>query len=327
MTIKSGGLSNRTLKRSTKRVIFYTTMIAVPMIMFCLFYIYVNIASLGMAFNTYELFINEETGKAQILTTLTFDNFKFVFNDIIPSPGFKNAIVNNLLMYLLRLVCTTFVNIILSYYIYKKYMCAEFFRVVLFLPNILSSVVLALLFQYIVNDVYKEVFNAEMGLMDPRAASTEKLLTLIFYNLWVGFGGNILLYSGTMSGINDSVVESAQLDGVNVVTEFFYITIPMIFPTITTFLVTGLAAIFTDGGNLFNFYQKSAPDDLIMIGYYIYIQTLEGDTYISAPTNTGNIPASNYAQLTAFGLCITAVVLPLTNGTKRLLEKYGPNPN
>ncbi len=325
LAIKSQVVRKPKLKRTTKRLIFYTSMITFPVFMFCLFYIYVNFAALSMAFKKYELIINEVTGRVTIAETFSFENFRFLFTEAVPSPGFGKALLRNLLIYVMRLFGTSVPVIIFSFYIYKKFMFSEFFRVVLFMPNILSSVVLALLFQYIVNDVYKEVFNAEIGLMETRTPATPKLFTLIFYNLWIGFGSNILLYSSTMSGINDSIVESAQLDGVGVVGEFFYITIPTIFSTVITFTITGLAAIFTDGANLFSFYQFSAPDDLVTIGYYIHVQTLEGDVYESSGMPTGNIPAMNHPQLTALGLCITAVVLPLTNGTKWLLEKYGPN--
>ena len=97
----------------------------------------------------------------------------------------------------------------------------------------------------------------------------------------------------------------------------------MIFPTFTTFLVTGLAGVLTNGGHLYTFYEQSAGD-VVTLGYIIYVQTLYANMYTSTPPASMNVPAMTFPQLTALGLMITAITLPLVMGTKKLLEKFGP---
>ncbi len=333
-TIKKNTLTKKTLKRSTKRIIFYASMVAVPFFLFVFFNIYVNIDAFAMAFKKFEFveeIVNGKTVYRENQIFVGFENFEYIIKECIigleSGKVFRRSILYGFYMYLFRTIITTSMGLLLSYYIYKKYAFASFFRLILFLPSIISSVVLALLFKYIVNDVYEGLFSTEaqkvIGFMRPDTPEGPKFAMLLFYNVWTAFGGGVLVYTSTMSGINDSVVESAQLDGVSAIGEFFHITMPMIFPTFTTFLITGLAGVLTDGGHLYTFYEQSAGD-VVTLGYIIYVQTLYSNMYTSTPPASMNVPPMTYPQLTALGLMITAVTLPLVLGTKKLLEKFGP---
>lgn len=333
-TIKKNTLTKKTLKRSTKRLIFYVSMITVPFILFVFFYFYVNIDAFAMAFKEFsfeEVTKNGSTTYREVQKFVGFYNFEYIIKECIigleSGRVFRRSILYGFYMYLFTNVINTSMGLLLSYYIYKKYAFASFFRLILFLPSIISSVVLALLFKYIVNDVYEGLFSTEaqkvIGFMRSDTPEGPKFAMLLFYNVWTGFGGGVLIYTSTMSGINDSVVESAQLDGVSAIGEFFHITMPMIFPTFTTFLVTGLAGILTNGGHLYTFYEQSAGD-VVTLGYIIYVQTLYANMHSSTPPASMNVPPMTFPQLTALGLMITAVTLPLVLGTKKLLEKFGP---
>ena len=193
---------------------------------------------------------------------------------------------------------------------------SEFFRVILFFPQIISTVIMSSLYSFMVGEIYMLITGAEASLLGSTQTSTV-VLTVIFYNLWMGFGANILLASGAMSGINESIVESCHLDGCNTVQEFIYITLPSIFPTITTFVVIDLAAIFSNQMNLYTFFAQNAP--VRSIGYYLYVQTVH---------SAGLVPNDlywTYPQVSAFGLMITLVVLPLTLTVRKLMQKYGPS--
>ena len=197
---------------------------------------------------------------------------------------------------------------------------SELFRVILFMPKILSSVVFALLFTGVVNDVYRTLMQKAtgdimiMGLLDN--PETRRSM-VIFYNVWIGFGVNVLMFSGAMSGISDSVIESAQLDGVNIVQEFVYITVPMIWPTFTSFFVVGLTGIFSNQANLHTFFGNG-ESKIQTIGYFLYTRTVKADIISNGANMT-------YGELSAFGLVITFIVAPLTLGLRWLLNKIGPS--
>jgi ABC-type sugar transport system permease subunit len=186
----------------------------------------------------------------------------------------------------------------------------------LFLPQILSTMVMAALFSYLVEnlipEIVEKVFNTEMvGLLEN---AKTRYGTIIFYCVWVNFGGSILLYLGAMQNISDSVVEAAELDGAVGIKEFVYITFPLIFPTITTFVVVGVVGIFTEQFHVYSFYGDYANPQIYTIGYYMFSKITKGGSSMVS-----------YPMLSAMGNIMTIIAVPLTMGIKFLMEHYGPS--
>ena len=186
--------------------------------------------------------------------------------------------------------------------------CAGIFKVLLFAPSILSSIVTVTMFKYFVEGAIPVIFNTEYGLLsNPNTAK----ITILFFNVWIGFGTQILMYSGAMNALDKSIMEAAKLDGASPFREFFSIILPLIFPTIETFLVTGIAGIFVNQINLFSFYGRGAKSSLITIGYYLFK---------SVDSTTG----AEYPILATYGVILTLIATPLTLLSRYLLEKLGP---
>lgn len=301
------------MNREKKRLLFYIIMITFPILQFCVFYLYLNFSVILMAFQEY----TESAGAVGYDVTYSLNNFKFVIQYLFEREN-VSMITNSLIWFVLHTIVGTFLALSFSYYIYKKYFFAEVFRVILFLPAIISGMVLVLLFKYIAEDVYVALSGEKVGLIgNPET----RFGVLIFYNLWIGFGTNILLYCGAMSGIYESIVESAQLDGTNSVQEFYYITLPMIFSTFTTFMVVAVSSMFTQGLHLYTFYSSSAPQNMRTIGYFISVCTIKSGL-TSPQTKTFFF---SYSQVSALGLIITAVTVPFSFATRKLMQKYGPS--
>lgn len=317
MSLQAKGNGNAVMRvnyRKRARNIFFISIVAIPVLQFCICYIYVNINSFILAFQDY--------GYAQ--DSLGFD-IKFA--------GFSNfekswAILSertfmfkhSLLLFFWTTIIGLTLALLFSYYIYKKYPMGELFRVVLFMPKILSGVVFCLLFKYIANDVYvyvaKTLFHAGeiQGLLDNQAT---KLGMILFFNVWVGFGIHVLMFSGAMSGIDESIVESAQLDGANAIQEFIHITVPLIWPTFVSFLTINFTGLFTNQMHLHTLFGNDA-DELSTLGYYLYVNSHRGELVA-----TDKVPS--FSVLSAIGLMTTAVMLPLTLGLRKALRKFGPS--
>ena len=302
----------KTLNRSQKRMIFYILMIALPVLQFAIFYIYVNFSFILLAFQKYSF---APDNLSYIVEFGLIENFAAVF-DVLKNDT-SSMIWTSILAYLVSLLISTPLALIFSYYLYKRYFMSGIFKVMLFLPQLLSAVVLTILCKYVANNVFNAL-TGQAGLLDN---PDTKLGTVLFYSVWVSFGTNVLIYSGSMSGISDSVVESAQLDGATGIKEFIYITMPMIFPTFATFLITGVAGIFSNQLNLYTFFQNRDMS-IKTVGYFLYVQALESDL---VGKNNGVITFMSYPQVSAFGLLITVIVFPVVLILRRLLEKYGPN--
>ena len=300
-------------ERRKKQLRFYICLIVIPVIQFCIFYVYANMNSFILAFQKYGI---TEGALGFDVQFAGWQNFKSAF-DVLKTSGFR--IKFSLEMFFWFTMVGLTLALIFSYYISKKYPMSELFRVILFMPKILSSVVFALLFTGVVNDVYRTIMQkvtgdmTVMGLLDNPET---RRFVVIFYNVWIGFGVNVLMFSGAMSGINESIIESAQLDGVNIVQEFIYITVPMIWPTFTSFFIIGLTGIFSNQANLHTLFG-SGESRIQTIGYFLYTKTVSGSLISDGANMT-------YSELSAFGLIITMIVAPMTLGLRWLFTRLGP---
>lgn len=294
------------LKGKHKDLIFYSLMMLFPIVQFCVFYIGVNFNSFLLSFQNIDL-VTEEV-------TWTFDNISRAFSLMTTSKALLSALSMSVLSYFLLLGIGTPLGLLFSYYIYKKLPMSGAFRVLLFLPSIISAIVMVTIFQFFVERAIpafaSQLFGIKMkGLLENVSS---RFATIIFYNIWVGFGTSVLMYSNGMSGISTEVVESAHLDGATGFKEFWHITLPLVYPTLTTFLITGVAGLFTNQINLYSFYGGGAPEPVQTYGYYLYMKTQAAAS------------EAEYPPLSAMGLLLTFVAVPLTLVVKWALEKFGP---
>ncbi len=315
------------LKREQKRLIFYVLMLAWPVLQYACFYFYVNINSFVLAFQKYETNLGSTGGMYNVSFTF-FENFKSAFK-IIGDSG--EMLRNSIVIITAEVLVIAILALFFSFYIAKSYKGAGFFRVILYMPSIVSSVVLVLLYKYIMNNGFVDVFeglmgeewlierNLQNGLLGSDAPKNIQFAVILFYNLFVAFGMNVILYSGGMSGVDPSIVESAHLDGVNPFQELIYIYIPMIWPTIVTLITTSLTGMFTNQLNLLPFYGTLKTPPFEVFGYFLYKQTLASDL---VPLGSGTY---SYSVLSALGLLITLVLVPVVLTVRKLLLKHGPS--
>lgn len=302
------------MTKKKKRLIFYIAVIALPILQFVIFYLYVNFNSIVMSF---QRFVAPKDGEVGLQTVFAgFDNYKTAFATLF---GSSYMIGNSLKMIACELFIGLPLALIFSFYIYKKFFLAKLFKVMLFMPQIISSIIFVMLFRYIVNEVYISVFHSENGLLSATAPESTKMATILFYNIWISFGINVMMFIGSMSSIDESTVEAAQLDGVNYMQEFAYITIPLIWSTFSTFVVISLTGIFTHQLSLFAFFSDGA-NKLSSFGYFLYISSLK-NVLEEKPA----MRELTYSQLSALGIILTAITLPIVLGTRKIMSKIGPS--
>lgn len=314
MAERSGQPRRRINRRKRNRNLFFAALVAWPIIQISICYIYVNFNSFVLAFQNYGY---AEGALGFDITFAGWSNFREAIHQLSDKTYMFG---NSLKLFFWTTIVGLTLALLFSYYIYKKYPMGELFRVILFMPKILSGVVFCLLFKYIANDVYVYVaenfFHVESatGLLD---GEETKLATVLFFSVWIGFGVNVLMFSNGMSAIDTSIVESAQLDGVNAIQEFIYITVPMIWPTFVSFLTINFAGLFTDQMHLHTLFGNNGGE-LSTFGYYLYINSARGELIATSKT-------PSFSVLSAMGLMMTAVMLPLVLGLRKGLKKFGPS--
>jgi len=290
-----------------KELIFFICLIAYPMLQFLVFYVGTNINSILLAFQEFDV----DTGLFHFLSgERLFLNFKDFLEDMAQDVTMVSATKNSIKLYAMGLLIGFPLNLIFSFFLYKKVPGSGFYRVILFLPSIISSLVISLMFRYFVENALSELIG--FNLLTNKSTGFG---TMIFYCIWAGFGSAILIYTSAMTKIDESIVEYGELEGISLLQEFWYVTLPLIYPTITIFLVSGIAALFTNQASLFNFYGTGARADMQTLGYIFFVRIMKSET-------------SSYRQYpyaSAAGLLFTLVATPITLFVKWALEKYGPS--
>ena len=301
------------MNKKKKRLIFYIAVIALPVLQFAIFYLYVNFNSVILAFQKYIPPAEGEVGFKKVFAN--FDNFKVAFATL--ANGW-NMIANSLRMIACELFIGLPLALLFSFYVYKKFFLSGLFKVMLFMPQIISSIIFVMLFRYIANDVYPAVFKTEWGLLSSPTFGT-RMGTILFYNIWISFGVNVMMFTGAMTAIDESIVEAAQLDGANLAQEFIHVTLPMIWSTFSTFVVISLTGLFTHQLSLFAFFSDGAAE-LSSFGYYLYVASTK-KILIEEP----GLKWLTYSQLSALGIVLTAITLPIVLGTRKIMSKFGPS--
>lgn len=292
---------------------FYVGLIALPLIQFVLMYICVNFRSVLFVFQEYD----------QASTSYVFSwgsaitNLVDVFTRFSTAPELLISWKNSVLYYVLQLVIITPLSVLTSFFIYKKLPLAGYFRIVLYLPNIVAGMATVLGYKYIVEFGLPALFPNSSLIQDgslffnPSAAYG----TLVFYSLWTGLGGTLIMITGVMSRTSFELIEASRMDGVNFLQELWHIVMPVVYPVLTITLYTGVVTVFTGGPPVYMFFGSEAPtSEVYTIQYYLFtlvVGSTASDAY--------------YPFAATSGLLLTLIAAPIVFVLKYLFEKYDPN--
>lgn len=310
MNYLKGKKINRVGKTPLKKgdVIFYVILLIIPITQICIFYFGVNFQSFLLAFQTRD----DTTGSLVFNVSANWN--QFVYD--IKTPIFWTYIKNSLLVYLFTSLTGTVLATLFSYYIYKRRTFCNFFKFVLFLPSLLPAIFLVIMFKNFAGNAVPTYLNGFFGIDFTQMEgggniflkqNTATFVLITVYSIWISFGSQVLVYTGAMDQISPEIIEAGKLDGTNSFTEFFHIILPSILSTLGTFLIVGIASIFTNQNNLFNFYGGGGPHEHYTMGYYLYLKIRDGE--------------ANYPYASFIGLVCTLVVLPLTFGVRKLVNR------
>ena len=191
-----------------------------------------------------------------------FENFKIVLAD----PLFKKSLVNTFVMWILNFIPQILLALLLAAWFTNERMKLKgkgFFKVVFYMPNIITQATVAILFNALfmfpkgpVNDllislgIRSEAYNFGT---DGMAAK----LTVAFIQFWMWYGYTMIVLISGILGISPDIFEAADIDGANGFQRFIYVTLPnlktiMLF-TLVTSLIGGLTMydipkLYLDGG-------------------------------------------------------------------------------
>lgn len=210
-----------------------------------------------------------------------FDNFHFLFRTRDAWTMTRNTLAYNAAFIVLGTLAAIFVAILL--YELGKRRRVKFFQSALLLPNLLSWVVIGFIVYAFLNAdtgfVNNTVYRA-LGWDPVSWYSTPEpwpfLLVMVY--LWKYVGCNSIIYMASISGIDKSIFEAAQIDGASKVQQIFRVTIPMLRPTVVILTLMAVGRIFySDFGLFYQVPQNSGRlfDVTQTIDTYVYRGLME----------------------------------------------------
>jgi multiple sugar transport system permease protein len=155
------------------------------------------------------------------------------FGDLFTAdPLFLIAIRNTVIFTIGTVVPTLLISLVVAGVLNRKARGIGVFRTIVFLPLAISSVVMAVVWQFVFN-TDNGLLNIMLGwvgigpvpwLVDPKWA----MVSLCMVSVWrsVPFATVILL--AAMQGVPETLYESARIDGAGEIRQFVFITMPLI---------------------------------------------------------------------------------------------------
>jgi raffinose/stachyose/melibiose transport system permease protein len=239
-------------------------------------------------------------------------NFRTLFGDPRWAAAFWNALWNNTWFFIIHMLVQNPIGIALAALLSNpKLRFSAFYRTAIFIPTILSFVIVGFAWKLILSPLWgvapnllnlvglKSLFTPWLGKED------YALTTLGLISVWQFVGIPMMLIYAALLSIPDEVIEAAEMDGITGMAQFWKIKLPLILPSI------GIISILTFVGN-FNAFDLiySAQGALAgpnystdILGTFLYrtffgFQLQTGDPYM------GSAIASMMFLIILTGVCI-----------------------
>lgn len=195
---------------------------------------------------------------ANTATFIGLDNFKQLFKDSTFIISFWNTIYYSLATVPLTIVTSLILAILLN----KGIKGLKFFRALHFFPHIASIVAVAVVWQFLYNPDLGPInmFLKTIGIINPprwTASVDWAMPAVILMSVWKSSGYYMVMFLAGLQGIPNSLYEVADIDGASAFKKFWYVTLPMLSPTmffvvivclINSFKVFTQIYIMTEGG-------------------------------------------------------------------------------
>lgn len=240
-----------------------------------------------------------KTGMGSNLTFTGLDNYKRLLTD----ETLKKALFNTVLYLIIQVPIMIILALAISSMLNnKKLKFRGFFRTAIFLPCVTSLVAYSIIFKSlfatdgIINSILMNIHLVSepiQWLTNPIAA---KVLIIIAIT-WRWTGYNMVFYLSGMQGIDDSIYESAQIDGASAFARFRYITLPMLKPIILFTTINSTIGTLQLFDEVVNITDGGPANATITISQYIY------NTMFKYNSNFG------YASAISYVIVILVVVL------------------
>ncbi|MSS07145.1 sugar ABC transporter permease [Clostridium sp. WB02_MRS01] len=177
------------------------------------------------------------------LTFIGLDNFVRIF---MRDPAYWESLLNTVVLSAGKLIIEIPLALLFAVLLNKGLKGSGFFRVMLFLPTIISTAIIGLIFSLMFS-AFRGVINTmlmDIGLIaapiDWFGSKWSAMAVLGMASIWCYLGINIIFFLMALQSVPAELYECAKLDGASASRTFFTITIPMIGPIFRIVLLNAI---------------------------------------------------------------------------------------
>jgi N-acetylglucosamine transport system permease protein len=213
-----------------------------------------------------------------------FSNFQILFKD----ENFYRSLQNTILLIVIVTIVTMVLALLFAAILTRQKIAGQnFFRVIFYIPNILSIIVIAAIFSAIY-DPKNGLMNSMINLFRGDKADLilwlgdQKLVifSIAIALIWQAVGYYMVMYMASMASVPESLYESAGLEGASEIKQFFEITLPLIWTNIRTTLTFFIISTINLSFLLVKALTNGGPDGATEVFLsYMYRQAYTNSSY------------------------------------------------
>lgn len=246
-------------------VVLFIAMIAIPMVM-------------GVTYS-----FTDWTGITNKINFIGLRNYARLFQDKTFYVAIRNTFYITFVTVLLQNVCGVLLAVAMNS---KRIRLRGVLKVIYFIPNLLSVVVVCYTWMYLLN-VHVGLFGWILGKAGVTSVAQYDLLiqklpalTIIALILvWQFSGYNMTIYLSGLQAIDPALYESAEIDGASGVKKFFKITLPLIMPSITVCFFVNMIGCLKIFEQVYILTKGGPGTTTTTIGTFIYNSALSANQY------------------------------------------------
>lgn len=263
-------------KTLRKSLVWYA-FVAPTLILFLIFIAYPT-------FETFRLSFFREVATRQEFVGLVH------YSRLLGDGIFRHAILNTILLGVIFLVVIIPLGLVLASLLNNLKYAPNLFKVVYFLPQVTSSVAIALVFSYVFNPNWGLMNNflrslgvdpLPLWLADPRLSLGGAPAMATIMAVYIALGYYMLIYLAGLQAVPKELYDAAVVDGANFVQTWWYITIPSLRPTFVFLFLTGVIDALARFGDLYTLGGPSGSParSLQTVVMYVYQQAFESNDF------------------------------------------------
>lgn len=221
--------------RKIKQTLEYEVLLLPALLIFVVFVLY------PAADTFYNSFTNWTDLNPHNVIGVGFKNYQKLFTDSSVLIGIRNSFF----FAVSATVLQSAAGILLALVLNRSFKSKNLLRAVWYFPAVLSTLIIGFLWNYILS-------TSDMGLLNQLLQNWgldkinflgdagNALKCIVFVSVWQWAGWTMTIYLANLQSIPEELYESAGLDGAVGAKRFFSITLPMLFPSISFSVITGM---------------------------------------------------------------------------------------